>query len=371
MGANGEYGGPVKVARELSSIANSVKGLNSRIIGGTNISTNIDSPNEKFIMVRKWIRTTSVSGFFSVKFAITFFKEFKTSDVLHLHFARDLIQIFAGLICLILKKPFITQTHGMIRAKNSRTKIFDNIFIKPILRNAKFCLVLSEFELNDLQKVVNGLNFVVVPNGIDASRISKYPSNGSQRLTTIAFCSRLHHTKGLDKFLKLAINFRESEYICFQIYGPDGGELFNILKQIELENQHRLQPIKYMGAIPPDLVGAMLQNIDLLVLPSKYDPYPMIVLESLVHGTPVLISNVCGNSSEVSSIDRLMVSMDNTDEDFSNRAGFLIEKYRDSSARVNLQTSAAIKFDISYVGETLIGIYKDASIGLNNQHHEK
>lgn len=366
MGANGEYGGPVKVARELSSIANSFKGLNSRIIGGTNISTNINSPNENFIMVRKWIKTTSVSGFFSVKFVITFFKEFKTSDVIHLHFARDLIQIFAGFICLIFKKPFITQTHGMIRAKNSRTKIFDNIFIKPILRKAKFCLVLSEYELNDLKKIVNNLNFVVVPNGIDASRISKYPNKNLQQPTTIAFCSRLHHTKGLDKFLKLAISFGESQDICFEIYGPDGGELLNTLKQIEYENQHRLQPIKYMGAIPPDLVGATIQKIDLLVLPSKYDPYPMIVLESLVHGTPVLISNVCGNSSEVSSIDQLMVSIDNTDVDFSNRAVLLLEKYHDSSARVNLQRSAAIRFDISNVGKKLIEIYKNASIGLIN-----
>lgn len=52
MGANGEYGGPVKVARELSNIANSVNGVKSRIIGGTNFFQEIISSNEYFVPVR-------------------------------------------------------------------------------------------------------------------------------------------------------------------------------------------------------------------------------------------------------------------------------------------------------------------------------
>ena len=121
-----------------------------------------------------------------------------------------------------------------------------------------------------------------------------------------------------------------------------------------------------MGAIPPELVGDTLQKIDLLVLPSKYDPYPMIVLESLVHGTPVLISNVCGNSFAVSLIDDLMVSVDNTEEDFSNRARLLLRKYSDSISRVNLQRKASIQFDISKVGNSVIRIYKNAVTGSSN-----
>ena len=72
MGANGEYGGPVRVARELSSMANSIDGFDSKIIGGTNISESSITPNENFVPVRKWINTTSVSGFFSLRFAIIF-----------------------------------------------------------------------------------------------------------------------------------------------------------------------------------------------------------------------------------------------------------------------------------------------------------
>ncbi len=366
MGANGEYGGPVKVARELSNIANSVNGVKSRIIGGTNFFQEIISSKEYFIPVRKWIRTNSVSGFFSVRFVVTFIREFKNADVLHLHFARDIIQIFAGFVCIIFKKPYVTQTHGMIRFKNSRTIFFDSIFIIPILRNAKYCMVLSEFELNDLKKVAKDLNFIVVPNGIDSSLIPKFPSKKLTQNTMVAFCSRLHHTKGIDNFFKLAISFRESENIYFEIYGPEGGELSNTLEQIKFENQLRVNPIKYKGAIPPDMVGETLQKIDLLVLPSKYDPYPMIVLESLVHGTPVLISNVCGNSFAVSSIDGLMVSIDNSEEDFSNRAELLLKKYSDSTSRVNLQISSSIQFDVSKVVNTVIQIYKNAVADSSN-----
>ena len=49
-----------------------------------------------------------------------------------------------------------------------------------------------------------------------------------------------------------------------------------------------------MGSLTPSEVTSKLLEFDLLVLPSRYDPFPMVILEALSVGTPVLVMPSCG-----------------------------------------------------------------------------
>ena len=46
-------------------------------------------------------------------------------------------------------------------------------------------------------------------------------------------------------------------------------------------------------------MAEVLKNADLLVLPSKDEPYPMVVLETLSVGTPVLVMPSCGLAKDL------------------------------------------------------------------------
>ena len=116
----------------------------------------------------------------------------------------------------------------------------------------------------------------------------------------MCFVPRLHPTKGVSTFLEIANYFEEYSNFQFEVYGPDGGELQTVLKYID--QQKSSGRIKYLGSVEMERVQDILERSDLLVLPSTYDPYPMIVIEALFTGLPIVISKECGNASEVKRI---------------------------------------------------------------------
>ena len=52
--------------------------------------------------------------------------------------------------------------------------------------------------------------------------------------------------------------------------------------------------IRMLGPLAPGAVGAVYGAADLLVLPSRAEPYGMVVTEALAHGVPVLGTAVDG-----------------------------------------------------------------------------
>ena len=111
IGNNGQYGGPVTVARGIKSELQKSNKFEIKIIAGSLGSNENQFTDELLVAVRKLIPTKTVSSLFSIKIAIVLIREIRKSDLVHLHFARDVVQIFAGFISLILNKPYITQTH--------------------------------------------------------------------------------------------------------------------------------------------------------------------------------------------------------------------------------------------------------------------
>jgi glycosyltransferase involved in cell wall biosynthesis len=327
-GRNGEYGGPVRVAREISKEfskrGNKVEIFSGAIAGSEPISgTEI---RESFILVKPLLRALPVSSLWSLKIVPQLWRKIAKSEIIHIHFARDLIPITAAIISRLQRKPYLAQTHGMIISDGRlSTKITDFIFTKPLLNRSQVTLVLTEIELAQLQKITIKANLQILPNGIEVKH--QFYQQNKNRVKRIIFCSRLQKRKGIDKFVELAEHYSSSpgEYV-FEIYGPDGGELQKILEIIKKRN---LTNLIYKGSLAPEEVSGVLKESDLLVLPSKDEPYPMIVLESLSVGTPVLVMPSCGLANELrrhepglvavrESVDALISGI----EDMKNRTGF-------------------------------------------------
>jgi glycosyltransferase involved in cell wall biosynthesis len=187
----------------------------------------------------------------------------------------------------------------MIRRKNSWiSKLFDFLLVIPIIKRAQLCFVLTEAEGKDLKKVYAQAKTYILRNGYDFDKWSLVRNDDSNKIRVV-FCSRLHATKGVRHFCELAKHYSNDKRYVFEIYGPDGGELFwieNFLKDYPGDN------LIYRGSVSSSEVLGILSKSDLLVLPSTYDPYPMIILEALCTGTPLLVNSVCGQSSELSNI---------------------------------------------------------------------
>jgi len=293
-GASGEYGGPNRVASELCK---NLKQRGHRVQIFTGVQSNsVPAVNqdleESYELVKPLSKYFPVSSLWSKKLHNRIRRLVDEVDLVHIHFARDIIPVLTAFICIMKRKPFVTQTHGMvIQDKRLLTKIFDLLFTRIALNKSAINFVLSEQELSDLKSFHLKTRMELLPNGIDV--LEESSKQLKDKTPNIVFCSRLHARKRVDRFINLARYSAQNDLKAnFIIFGPDGGELDAI--ETEIKSDQYLSALKYKGALPPSDVREILMGCDLLVLPSENEPFPMIVLEALSVGTPVLIMPSCG-----------------------------------------------------------------------------
>lgn len=295
-GRNGEYGGPVRVARELCAEL-SERGHSTHIFSGAHRGSEPQPKNgqsESYVYVRPITRKLPVSSLWSWKLVKQVKKLIQNSDLVHIHFARDLIPFLAAFLAMAYRKPFITQTHGMIISDGRMsTRLTDLLLTRPLINRSKTNLVLTEFELSAVAKLKIKSKSYILPNGIAVEKIT----TGNQGLKNrVGFCSRLDKRKGIDKFIELAYEYRNYG-IKFDVYGPDAGELDFLMSQIASRELSGI--LEYKGALQAAEVQPIISDLDILVLPSKDEPFPMVVLEALAVGTPVLVMPSCGFSNSL------------------------------------------------------------------------
>jgi len=355
-GRNGEYGGPVRVARELCSELNN-RGHDAQIFSGA-VEGSEPSPKpglaESYVLVKPVTHRFPLSSLWSWKLIKPLNQLIKTSDVVHIHFARDLISFLAAFLSTVQRKPFVTQTHGMISEERFITRIIDLILTKPLINQSKNIFVLTEFELKAVERLGVKSIVKVLPNGIAVELPQGKLELANKR---VVFCARLDERKGVGKFIELADFYRSSENV-FGVYGPDGGELELVRREIEIRNLFDV--VHYHGALQADDVQKLLREIDLLVLPSRDDNFPMVILEALAVGTPVLVMPSCGFAETLKTFDPNFVA---ASEDLSGLLKSFEKQFASSycnKTQQEIMDFCTQVFGISSVADKLINSYKEA-----------
>lgn len=150
----------------------------------------------------------------------------------------------------------------------------------------------DDWPVEVMRHVVSGPDEVQAHGGgvqVDPSPHSTSPLN--------ACCvARLEHYKGIDVLLHaLALVRARGLAVTMRILG-DGSQ------RAALEAQARsldLSDVHFAGAVAPELVGATLQESELVILPSRGEGLPLAIVEAMAHGRPVLATRVGGNAEVV------------------------------------------------------------------------
>lgn len=132
---------------------------------------------------------------------------------------------------------------------------------------------------------VSGLRLVGTP--APRSFLSDPPVPLGNTLSSVAFIGRLAPEKRLDQVLQAAVELPD---VRFRFAGD--GPLRD-----EIEEWARKMPnVESLGWIGREQVLEVLNDTDLLVLPSRYETFGTIALEALARGKPALVSPHCGIS---------------------------------------------------------------------------
>jgi glycosyltransferase involved in cell wall biosynthesis len=234
-------------------------------------------------------------------------KDSQKYDIIHAHSYI----FFTSLQCALIKKikqyPFVLHIHGGIntphyKSINMREKIqlffknyiFDTILGKLTIKQANALISVSN---NDLEIIQNRFNLspskaYPVPNGIDINKYKK--SRTAKRRKFITFIGRLSYIKGIDIFLEIIKDlYHKDKNLEFLIIGD--GPLRNLV-----EGARKELPLKYFESYPYNKMADIYNMSKILLLSSRFEGLPTILLESLACETPVIAPKVGGISEVIS-----------------------------------------------------------------------
>jgi glycosyltransferase involved in cell wall biosynthesis len=230
-------------------------------------------------------------------------------DIVHIHFGRQLADLVASIYARRNRVPFIIQARGALPRTTSNqiykwmyNSFYDLMFGRFVYSEAALAIALSKVEAEQYASYRIPWNRItIVPNGLDLDEYSNLPDkfvwrvkqNVKEDKKIVLYLGRLHWIKGVDILIKaFAMLRRYRNDVLLVIAGPDDGFKNTCLKLVNKLNLS--DSVVFTGALRDKDKIEALRAADVLVLPSRYEIFGNVVLESYACFTPVIASRTGG-----------------------------------------------------------------------------
>ena len=181
--------------------------------------------------------------------------------------------------------------------KESNYSVNHMKLVKDALKHIDMNIACSEKVMNSYKELFGIERICVVNNLMDDQRIynlSLEPKtiNPVENKINIICVARFHHQKGLDRLIRAYAKVKEYYKLVIIGDGELKTELYQLAKDVDVFDE-----IEWMGIRSNPY--ADIRASDLFILPSLYEGYPTITVESLISGTPVLALEVAGVKEQI------------------------------------------------------------------------
>lgn len=192
--------------------------------------------------------------------------------------------------------PYFIELHGALSMQNMqkshiKKKVFQILFLNRSIKKAKAIIYLNHSEYcNSAIKNLNS-RCIIIPNGCDIPRIPLIQKEKGESKIELLFLGRIDiQHKGLDvliQAIKYLKNQNKTKNLHFSFFGIGNKVDTEYLKQeIALIGEIAT----YHGAVYGSDKQRVLKNSDIFVHTSRYEGFPMAILEALSVGLPCIIS---------------------------------------------------------------------------------
>jgi len=188
-----------------------------------------------------------------------------------------------------LKIPYIITCHGS--DVNYKMPLTPKLYIDTFEQAAKVIFV-SNAILNKAKSYgYSGKNAVIIPNGVNIDLFKMLDKEKiKQELhfirKVVGFVGNLLPVKRADKLPEIFEEINQNFETDFLIIGE--GRLKN---KIEKNCRKKNLNITFTGKLPHEKISYYLNAMDVLILPSRNEGFPCVVLEAQACGVPVVGSN--------------------------------------------------------------------------------
>jgi glycosyltransferase involved in cell wall biosynthesis len=135
--------------------------------------------------------------------------------------------------------------------------------------------------------------------GLDTAPLLPYQQKQSCKTLRIGFIGTIFEHKGVDILVKAFQALPEDADAELQIYGDMNQfpEYAKTIQQLVSSHPKSQRKVSFRGKFPNTELGAKLQNMDVMVVPSRwYENTPLVIQSALTTKTPVICTDLGGMS---------------------------------------------------------------------------
>ncbi|RKU35777.1 glycosyltransferase family 4 protein [Candidatus Poribacteria bacterium] len=235
-----------------------------------------------------------------------------SSSLYGLRFAKqfkpDIVQVFFGIPAgggaYLLRKrhnvPYLVFLGGRdVPRRNPDPPYYRWLYLllKPVIRsiwnNASAVVACSDGLRELAQETAPDVKMSVIPDGLDLSRFKPSPREPDPESVRILTIGRLIPRKGFQFLIRALPQIVENAAHDFEIEivgdGPYQKELLKLAADLDV-TEH----IRFAGAVPYSELPGKYRDADIFILPSLAEGMPLVVLEAMGTGLPIVASRVQG-----------------------------------------------------------------------------
>ncbi len=206
----------------------------------------------------------------------------------------------------------------------------------------------------------------VVPCGVDLDlfkpgrkKVSKKILGLNQNEPYILYVGRFSPSKGLDRLIEAIGLLRKAvRYKCLVIGGdgqdsPEVNELKSLSSMLDVQEQ-----VSFIGRLDQKLLPTYYNAASILVMPSRYESFGMVALESMACGTPVVATKVGALEQIIGHGGTGYLVLNNSPHAIAEG----IETFMPRAKQLNAEVlrSSVLKFQWVNIAEMLVREYENA-----------
>ncbi len=228
--------------------------------------------------------------------------------------------------------------------------IFFKYYTKKIFKDAAAVTNVSAAMGKMVQELFKLQEPEIIHNVVDTT-VFKYQPTVSTTFTWF-HASTMFALKNVDKiidaFTELTKLNQDWELI---IAGNATSNILDKVCEAGLSNK-----IKFIGELKHNDVAKQMQQSSALVMFSKHENFPCVIIEALCCGLPVVSSNVGGIAEAVNETNGLLVESENVAQ-LTKALAAMMANYHQYN-RENIAREAALKYSEETIGDQFVYLYK-------------
>lgn len=225
---------------------------------------------------------------------------------------------------LFFRVPHVLTIHGILERKYFEGKFsgLKKLLLNKVLYGVTVLYGVSKDILDHLYEQFpdlneNGPRAVVIPNGIEPAEFELSPSQVNMRdklgldpsIFLFGFFGRFMHQKGFDLVIQAVDSLRHQSGVRpFAVVAVGSGDYIR-----ELQHDIREQGLEtYFHFLPfQPQVHQLYPQVNAIVMPSRWEACPLLPMEALCMGTPLIASDCIGLRETVSGTPTMIFPAEN------------------------------------------------------------